>query len=550
MNAIFTSVNGLVNNEFVTRIITESYLQESSFNPAWYPQGIQSSFKTAMKAGLLQLERRGQALFVSVDEAKLASLMGCSTFSLREIRRQILVAKYSLATEPSETSPVMVKSNHALMESGIYRAGFARVSHMGYRYDRAMLALHRNAIEDSIIADIDVPDGHKTLDYQEIIHEVVDNMLDFTGEYFSSDGYADQRGRFYFTKGAFTPQNNKLARSLMQLPQPVALTANGRDAVAMFISELAGVKASSAQDRLVLGYDLLDSKAIPDGLHLWEQIWLQRIYENWSDQSNWLVPIELDATASAVQFLSVLLNDHALMEQVNLIYDGILHDFWASTDLPREHMKRYLTPHIYGSQASARDLWMKNHLQVTPELLAIAKRVENLPHVRGIFLLKNHILENMAMPQPEMNVNIGTESFTVHCTRFVPSRRVEFVRVYKPINDKIGVDIPIRVPNLKEPDLESFKRFFPSCLIHNLDSQVANQICRRLDWVIPNHDAWIISPNDGLKLRLWYVSLLHRKVYAQRHSILARYLASIGCKGKINDVSRGEVQRFSVACLK
>ena len=547
MNAITTSLMNIVSDEHVANLLYNSWLDEASFNPSWYPQGCQQGIKKAAKSGLLSYEWKGEYLFVTVVEKRLAELVGTDIYGLRNLRKQLLVSKYSLATQETETSPVKVKSNNQFFESGLYRPGFARVSCMGFRYDRGMLAEYQRQIEDSIVADIDKPDGHKTIDYQTVIHEVVDNMAHYDGLYFSSHGYADQRGRFYYTKGCFTAQNSHLARSLMELPEPVTLTSNGRDTVALFVAELAGIKASSLQDKLALGYDLLESKSIPSGRALWEQIWLERIFNNWNDQNNWTIPVELDATASAVQFLSVLLNDHALMNHVNLIYDGILHDFWSSTELPREHMKRYLTPHIYGSQATARELWRKNNLEITPELLAIAKSVEKLPHVRGIFMLKNHILEHIETPAETMRVNVGTESFDVHCTRFQYSHARKYVKIWNP---ERGYMQQVQVPNVKEPDLESFKRFFPSGLIHNLDSQIANDICKHLDWVIPNHDAFIVSPNDGLRLRLWYVSLLHRRVYCKRHEILARYLASINCKGCIKDVSTGEISRFSIACLK
>ena len=84
---------------------------------------------------------------------------------------------------------------------------------------------------------------------------------------------------------------------------------------------------------------------------------------------------------------------------------------------------------------------------------------------------------------------------------------------------------------------------------HNLDSQVANSICATLYWVLPNHDAFTINPNDASKTRALYTDKL-MEIYKNRKSILKNYLASIGIDKSYKEMDTDEVTSFMPYCLK
>ena len=86
-------------------------------------------------------------------------------------------------------------------------------------------------------------------------------------------------------------------------------------------------------------------------------------------------------------------------------------------------------------------------------------------------------------------------------------------------------------------------------LKHNLDSQVANSICATLHWVLPNHDAFTINPNDASQTRALYTNKL-MEIYKNRKSILKNYLASIGIDKSYKEMDTEEVTGFMPYCLK
>ena len=85
--------------------------------------------------------------------------------------------------------------------------------------------------------------------------------------------------------------------------------------------------------------------------------------------------------------------------------------------------------------------------------------------------------------------------------------------------------------------------------MHHLDSRVADYICQKLNWVLPNHDAFTLHPNDVSKCRKLYTDKLY-EIYKDRHSILREYFDSIGIIDNYNDVCKEEVEGFSPYCLK
>ena len=84
---------------------------------------------------------------------------------------------------------------------------------------------------------------------------------------------------------------------------------------------------------------------------------------------------------------------------------------------------------------------------------------------------------------------------------------------------------------------------------HNLDSQIANYICDNMTWVLPNHDAFTVHPNDAGIVRKLYVEKI-TQLYHNRKTILRNYLDSIGIDKTYEDKDTEEVEEFSGYCLK
>ena len=78
----------------------------------------------------------------------------------------------------------------------------------------------------------------------------------------------------------------------------------------------------------------------------------------------------------------------------------------------------------------------------------------------------------------------------------------------------------------KLPDLEQFKRYMVTLLVHNRDSWVADEICQELDWVLPIYDAFIVMPWEAKKTRVVYATKIDA-IYESREETLETYFKSI-----------------------
>jgi hypothetical protein len=277
-------------------------------------------------------------------------------------------------------------------------------------------------------------------------------------------------------------------------------------------------------------------------------IWLSRIYDgldNYDESKGWNIPIELDALASMLQLTAVLTNDHEYMKRTNMIGTQF-SDAWSVPYCSRNHVKKAVTPKLYGSNAEPKELWDKNKLQYTQEQLnKISEEIRT-----GIYAnannFKDFIIGNVK-PKAQMEVDIWGHKFTIFCNRFKPGRTTE--KTYWIYTSAQGLMKKVVHHSGLIPDLDQFKRYFQTLLLHHLDSRIADTICAEMDWVLPNHDAFTVHPNDASKVREIYTRELY-KVYKERRKILFNYFSSIGIKDMYPDVGDCEVEGFSPYCLK
>jgi len=336
------------------------------------------------------------------------------------------------------------------------------------------------------------------------------------------------------------------------------------EAIFLFIAELTGSfkpGSGNAEDKIACGktdyiqnnlHDL-DLNSEEDRKDLHENIWLERLYSELDEYFNipkndpmmralaamtdshyrtesykWSVPIELDASASMLQYEGLLTGDKRLLEMTNIIGET-LEDPWKLEGMSRLMLKKAATPMLYGSSQTCFELWQDNNISYTPNDIALySKEMQDGPF--GVAnTLKDFIINN-ACPKATMKVKIWDEEFEVSCNRY---RNIGTqTRAFTVWDSEVGrYNLVLHTDTEKVPDLKQFKRYFMTLLIHNLDSQVADtvigKVMKKYGWGIPIHDAFIVSPAAAADTRKWYAEEL-TKIYQDRKRILASFFKSIG----------------------
>jgi hypothetical protein len=77
------------------------------------------------------------------------------------------------------------------------------------------------------------------------------------------------------------------------------------------------------------------------------------------------------------------------------------------------------------------------------------------------------------------------------------------------------------------PDLEAFKRYFVTLLVHGIDSQIMNTIAAAVDWGIPIFDAIVVNPVEAEVVERAFLTQMIR-LHQDRNTILSNYFKSIG----------------------
>lgn len=338
------------------------------------------------------------------------------------------------------------------------------------------------------------------------------------------------------------------------------------NAVMLFIAELTGSfepGSGTVDDKIQCGqqdyirnnlHDLdLDDEEDRKDLH--ENVWLERLYDELDhyfqiptyankrmmralsvsttvsyrkESYKWNVPIEMDATSSMCQIIGVLLNDKRLMNMTNVIGET-LEDAWKVEGLSRAMLKKAATPQLYGSSQACHQLWQDAGMDYTAEDVALYSK-EMKEGAFGLANLFKEFIINNCNPKAVMEVEIWNDKFEISCNRF---RNVgEKTRAYK-IWDSIDKQykVVLHTDTKKVPDLEQFKRYFVTLLVHNIDSQIMDKLVGKVmdkyGWAVPIHDAIICSPAAAADVRTWYGESL-QDLHANRKEVLTKFFKSIG----------------------
>ena len=340
------------------------------------------------------------------------------------------------------------------------------------------------------------------------------------------------------------------------------------EAIMLFVAELTGSFVSGSgtkedkikcgeQDYITNNLHELDLSAEEGKKDLHENMWLERLYgeldEYFEIESirslralslaagvyresgyKYQVPLELDASASLLQIMGILLNDKRLMEMTNVIGET-LEDPWYVKGLSRAKLKCVMTPKLYGSSQTAKDLWKKAKLKFTAKDIKIV--TEELSN--GAFGLANQFKDfiiHSCKPKPTMEIVIGDDAFGISCNKF---RNVgDKTKAYKiwDSNDNT-YNMVLHTDTHKVADLEQFRLYMVTLLVHNVDSQImdaiSDKVMAKYGWAVPIHDAILCSPAAATDVRIWYNEEL-AKLHANRKQILQGFFKSVGIDSTSN----------------
>jgi len=457
---------------------------------------------------------------------------------LLEVKRQHRFNKYRLKVEKS------VLVNKAKYRNKIYdvefeRNGFKQAGNVKFKYNTKYLNTYLYEIADNVLKGLDT-DTAKEITYEEVVCDLMGYYAVRDNVYTLGNNISDSRGRSVFnaTKKVFNPISSKDARALM-LTEPEPLTKQGLVNVYGFISNLLGYKTKTWEEKIGYGEYAYKHRILPDidlstqngKKELHKLIYLKRLYERLSNdnfETKWDIPIETDATASVIQLVGILTGHKDYLEKTNILGDE-LEDIWTIEGVSRQHVKKCLTPRLYGSTKTTKQLWDDNNLEYTQKEVDIIEHELN----HGIFKVakdfKDFIISNVK-PTNTMKVKIWNESFTIHCNRYKFKQTI--LKEYPIFTSSQNVIKKITRKLELVPDLEQFKRYFVTLLIHNLDSQIANDISLHTKNCIPIHDAFIVHPNYVDHVKKLYTDKL-KDMYYNRDTILEDYFNSIGIKEKM-----------------
>lgn len=342
----------------------------------------------------------------------------------------------------------------------------------------------------------------------------------------------------------------------------ILATNKGANAVYMAIAELSGYKAGTEEGKLAYGQQCyLDSKLLDldysqesDRSDAHENIWLQRFYDDLdkyyslddkptlsgifkrrgmtylesriNTNHKWSVPVECDASASMLQYIGALLGDKRLLTMTNCAGTE-LSDPWNQAGLNRTMFKHAATPLLYGSSRACYELWQDwGHDYSLADVQAFNDALAGPLGLANAF--KDFLISNVK-PSAKMRVKIWNEEFTIECNRY---RNVGEETLLYDIYDTQTKSIRRlhHTRTRREPDLDQFRRYFVTLLIHNLDSQVGNLVMSKVmdkyNWGIDIHDAFLVNPEAVDDVKTWYAEAL-TSIYENRQQILSDYFTSI-----------------------
>ena len=222
-----------------------------------------------------------------------------------------------------------------------------------------------------------------------------------------------------------------------------------------------------------------------------------------------------------------LIND--ILSKYIIVENGVLNDAWTINGIPRTQYKYSCTPRLYGSSQECYEIWQDKGIPYTMEQVTIFNTEITTGALSVADAYKDFLINN-SKPTETLKIKAFNEEFKIECNRY---RNVGDYTTLYDIFDTETNSIR-RILNTKTKsvaDLDQFRRYFPTGLIHNVDSQAANYVSQlameKYGWLIDIYDAFIVHPNMARDIRKWYGEF-QKTIYNNRDSILRNYHLSIG----------------------
>ena len=368
----------LIITEFWDNIWYNFLKEKSCSTTVWYDRFEDKTLFNVLlmhlsKAGWITSTVDGDYAFITLNESKL--LKWITKEELINVKFKHKFLKYRLQKTKSVLSNI-VQINGKHVPTGLIREGFMKAGNNTFTYDTKYLKKYIDYIAKNVKKGL--TSSTKDITYQEIIDELLGYYAVDGTEYTLGNCIIDSRGRSIFqcSKKIFNPVSHKDARALL-ICKPEELTPNGWNCIYAAIAELLSYGGKNIEDKINYGKSAYILRELPsieemelteDYGELHVRIWLERIYENIDsyEETRWYVPTELDALASMIQLVAILTNDYNYMEKTNMVGE-VFNDIWSVPYCSRLHVKKGVTPRLYGSNKHTREVWDANKLTYTQE---------------------------------------------------------------------------------------------------------------------------------------------------------------------------------------
>ena len=511
-----------------------------------------------------------------LNESKL--LTYCTKAELDRTRMFYKFSKYMLTLhhDDQDYGSAVTSVRGKRMDTGLRRPGFAKSGKVQYSFDTTVMHAYSFEVEQQINKGIrnmierypQIREDHAN--YEELGKEIVEAYIYAENNLHNGGPRTnDPRGRN--NRGDLgkigNPVGFKVMRSLLTIPvqyRNQATTAGLRNKY-LFIAELMGFKSGTAQAKVDFGRKCYYTTAFhptESDDEVVENIWLERTYTdidsafgnlftlsilkrratagklNFADPVivayKWEVPIEIDMSASVLGFLGLILNHKPFMERCNILH-GTLSDAWGHDVVTnRKQFKTAMRP-LYGSQLSAQAMWNDMDIEYTQAEVTAFQHELNEGEFAVAVAFKDFLINNAQM-QPEMDLVVNGQVTHTYCNRFhnVGESTTKY-DIFDSATQRIR-----RIHNTQTkrvPDLQSFRRYGPTGLIHALDGQVedntVDHVIDEYGFAIDVHDAIILCCESADYARDVYANGTTptepslKQIHTNRKSILQDYIRSL-----------------------
>ena len=503
-----------------------------------------------------------------LDEDKLLEYVDAK--QLANIRKFNKFTKYTPKLLES-TSATITSLRGELLDTGLVREGFKASGNTKYGYDTTTMAKHKEMVVALVSKGIDkmIAKYPKIVDdlanYKHVGEDVVESLIYADSIYSGGERTNDPRGRN--NRGDLdkigNPVGFKIMRSLLTIPEENRNRATEKGVLNyyLFIAELNSFKTGTKEEKIAFGAECYDNATMPakaDHLDdMFENIWCERIYaeldtyfgkvfkaklRNTEVSHYWSVPIEIDMSASVLGYIGILLNHKPFMSRCNMI-GTTLTDAWAHDVITNRDQFKTIMRQCYGSQMTPDAMWDDMDIPYTDDEVKAFHHELEVGELAVANAFKDFLIQE-SNPTPEMTLHVYDDKPYIKCNKFfnVGEITTQFDLYDTATNSVRRIH---HTDTKRIPDLKSFRRYFPTGLIHGLDSQVEDAttlaVYNSYGWVIDIHDALILCPEAADLGRDTYARKLN-DIHTDRKSILQNYFRSIGVKASAIKRWKDEVE--------